>query len=211
MVGITAEQLEWLGKWRATAFLIAGGMFVIDAAILVAIVGGGREELMLVGQAFIGAGWTAAFIGLIGTYPDIAPESPWLARAGSVLAALGVVVFGVMAIVSLLYFADIPAGEITDVVPIFLPGVILGSVVGFITMGVAVLRAGTISRVSGVLFVILGLFPVANIARGAAGYQSEEATLVIVGGLIVLNMAIAYTLHTDPSPSHTVSPTEPVS
>lgn len=196
MVGLSDRRWESLERWRATAFLLAGVMFVVDAAIVGAVIVAVGEDVMLLGQAFIAAGWTAAFVGLLGVYPGLSDRSPWLARAAAVFAVIGAVVFVAMAVASLVYFAGIPDGEITAIVPFFLPGVIIGSVLGFLCIGAASLRSDVHSTTVGVLLVALGLFPVVNIASGIGGVESLTFTLAIVVGLALVNLAIGYLFRT---------------
>lgn len=192
--------LGWLEKRSATAFLIAGSLFVADAALIGLVMVSAGEQLMLLGQAFIAAGWTAGFVGLLGLFPGIAGRSRRLARAGAAFVGIGVVVFVVMGIVSIAYFADVLNGDLSTLAPIFLPGVIIGSVLGFLTFGAATLRTDAFSRSVGVLFVALGLVPVVNILSTAAGIESLTKTLAIVVGLALVNLALGYLLRIeDPS------------
>lgn len=188
------------GLWKslerrsATAFLIAGMMFVIDSVIVGLVMFSAGDRLMLLGQAFIAAGWTAAFIGLLGVFPRLAHQSPRLARVGTILVSIGVVVFTVMAIASLAFFTEVLSGDLSGLVPLFLPGVIIGSVLGFLTFGVTTLRTDIHSGSVGFLFIVLGLIPVVNILSGVAGVQSMHATLAIVVGLALVNLALSYRL-----------------
>ena len=72
---------ESLKRRRSTAFLIAGLMFAVDAAIVAAVIGPLGEQYMLLGQAFVAAGWTAGFVGLLGVFPGLADRSRRLAQA----------------------------------------------------------------------------------------------------------------------------------
>jgi hypothetical protein len=115
---------------RAMALLLGGAIFVADAALLAAHLYRGTEPQAL-GQAFVGAAWTPAFVGLLGCYPGLADRRRWLARIGAVLAGLGAVTMAAMAVASLGYAAGILAGELGDVVMFFLPPIFLSTVFGF--------------------------------------------------------------------------------
>jgi len=186
-----------LERHRSTAFLVAGLMFAIDVAIVSAVMTTASEDLMLLGQAFIAAGWTAGFVGLLGVYPGLADRRRRLARVGLGCSLIGIVVFAVMAVASLAYFSPLLSGDLSTLVPLFLPGVIIGSVIGFITVGATTLSTGAHARPVGALFVVLGLFPVVNIGSGIAGFQSLTATLAIVTGLTLCNLAVGYLLRTE--------------
>lgn len=195
---VSTQQWKSLERRSSTAFLVAGVMFVVDAALVGAMIAGVADRLLLVGQAFIAAGWTAGFIGLLGSYSELADRSTWLARAGATFVVIGIVVFVVMGIASLAYFADVLSGDLQTLVPIFLPGVIIGSVLGFLTFGVASLRTEVHSRTVGVLFIVLALFPVVNILSGVAGFE-RTLTFAIVIGLALVNFAIGYLLRNEDS------------
>lgn len=186
-----------LERHRSTAFLVAGLMFVVDATIVGYTTTTAGQELMQLGQAFIAAGWTAGFIGLLGVYPDLADRSRRLARVGLGCVTLGIVVFVVMGVASLAYFSQLVSGDPSALVPIFLPGVIIGSVIGFSIFGAGTLKTGAHSRPIGALFVVLALFPVVNIGAGMAGIQTMTGTLAIVAGLAVVNLSVGYLLRTE--------------
>ncbi|WP_435064796.1 hypothetical protein [Halobaculum sp. EA56] len=194
---VSTQQWGSLEERSATAFLIAAAMFLVDAALVGGVIVAAGDRLMLLGQAFVAAGWVAGFVGLLGLYPELADRSRRLARTGLVFVAVGLVVFVVMGVASLVYFTGILSGDLSALVPVLLPGVVIGSVLGFLTFGAASLRSGAHSRGVGVLLVVLGLFPVVNILTGAAGVQSMVATLVIVLGLSLVNAAVGYRLRSE--------------
>ena len=152
---------------------------------------------MLLGQVFVAAGWTAGFVGLLGVFPGLVDRSRRLAQAGAVLVGIGLLVFISMGIASLAYFSDALSGDLSALVPILLPGVIIGSVLGFVTFGAATLRTDVHARSVGVLFVVLGLIPVVNIGSGIAGIQSMTATLAIVVALTLVTLSIGYLLRVE--------------
>lgn len=195
-----------LQKWSATAFLVGGGLLVLDAAIVVANIVTGAEHWLLLGQAFVGAGWTAALIGLLGLYPRLAARSRWLSRAGAVFAVIGAVTFAIMAVAVLVYYAGIPDGEYDAISLFFLPGVLIGSVLGFVSFSVASLRTGVHSRTIGFLLLVPPILVVANILRFVAGMESASITLGIVLGDALAMLALGYVLRTEPTPTDRAEP-----
>lgn len=195
-----------LEQRRATAFLIGGGILAIDAGIVAAEIAVGVDGWMTLGQVFVGAGWTAAFLGLLGLYPELADRSRWLARAGAVFAVIGAIVFAVMGVASLAYYAGIPDGEIEALVPLFLLGVILGSILGFVSMGVATLRTDVYSRTLGILLFIPPALVFTNLLTGIAGVDSAATTLAIVIGDALAMLAIGYVLRSSPEPTSRIEP-----
>ena len=198
MVTNDTKLWETLERRRSTAFLIAGLMFAVDAAIIAAVIGPLGEQYMQLGQAFIAAGWTAGFVGLLGVFPGLADRSRRLAQAGAVLVGIGLLVFVSMGIVSLAYFSNTLSGDLDTLVTILFPGIIIGSVLGFVTFGAATLRTGVHARSVGVLFVVMGLIPVVNIIRFAIlGIESNTGTLVIVVALSLVTLSIGYLLRAE--------------
>ncbi len=187
-------MLSSLPRWSATAFLVGGFLMVVDAAFVTANIVTGTEHFLLLGQAFVGGAWTAALIGLLGLYSGLADRSQWLSRAGAVFAVIGVVTFAVMAVTVVLYYVGIPDGEYDAIGMFFIPGVLVGSVLGFVTFSVASLRAGVHSRLLSLLLLVPAILVVTNILRFVVGNESVVITLGIVIGDALTMLAIGYVL-----------------
>lgn len=198
---MTGSAAVWrsLERWSATAFLAAGLLMVVDAFVVAANIVTGAERLLLVGQVFVGVAWTAALLGLLGLYPQLADRSRWLSRAGALFAAIGVVVFAVMAVTVVVYLAGIPAGDYSDVGSLFIPGVLIGSVLGFVSYSAATLRTAVRSRAFGILLALPAVLVLANILRFVAGFESTTITLGIVVGDALVMLAIGQSLRTGTS------------
>lgn len=196
MVLGSKDRLKSLEKWRAAAFLVGGVIFVADAVLVASNVAAGTERFMTLGQAFIGAGWTAAFLGLLGLYPDLAGRSRWPARVGAVFAVVGAVTMAAMAATSLGYFTGALGGELSEVAVFFLPGVFAGIVLGFGSFGVASLRTDIYSRSVGLLFLVLVLTFLFNLGSGIAGFNPLTKVLGVVCVLALSTLAIGYLFRT---------------
>lgn len=192
---ISTRRWESLEQWRATAFLIGGAIFVLDAALLAVHMSMGTEPAAL-GQAFVGASWTAAFIGLLGFYPSLADRSRWLARAGSVFAVIGAITMAAMAVTSLGYFTGVLSGELEAVAMFFLPPVFLGIVLGFGLFGVASLRTDVYSWRVGALFLLLPMTFLFNVGTGIADFNPLAKILGVVCVLALTMLAIGYLVRT---------------
>ena len=158
MAYVSSSQQHSLEQRSTTLFHIGGFMFIIAAAFDVANILVGLEGLRAgVGQAFIAAGWIAALVGLLGLYPKLADRSRWLARAGGVFAVIGVIGFvgnGVTALIA--FVRDLPP---TEAFPMFvligiIIGVLIGSILAFVSFSIASLRSDAHSRVIGLLLLI---------------------------------------------------------
>lgn len=203
------DTMTWwrlLEQRRATAFLVGGLLMVIDAGFVAANIITGTGDFLLLGQAFVGAAWTAALVGLLGLYPGLVNRSRWLSRAGVVFAVIGVVTFAVMAVAVLVYYAGIPAGEYDAISVFFIPGVLLGSVLGFVAFGVASLRTDAYSRTLGVLLLIPAILVATNILRFVVGLEAVTITLGIVIGDALAMLALGYVLRTEPTPTDRAEP-----
>lgn len=197
----------WLEQWSATAFLVGGLLMVVDAVLVGLNIITGAEHFLLLGQAFVGTAWTVALLGLLGLYPGLANRSRWLSRAGAVCAVIGVVTFATMAVAVLFYYAGIPAGEYSDIGMFFLPGVIVGSVLGLISFSAASLRTGVPSRTIGILLLVPPILVVTNILRFIAGMESVSITLSVVIADAIAMLAIGYLLRSSPKPTDRTEPT----
>lgn len=199
---------RWWGtveRWSAAAFLIGGVIFAADTVLVASgLVPGTEPPLLTLGQAFVGASWTAAFVGLLGLYPGLAHRSRWLVRAGAIFAVVGAVTMAAMAATSFGYFAGVFAGGesgLSQVVVYFLPGVLIGCVLGFVSFGVASLRTDVYPRSVGVLLLLLPLTVVFNLGTGMAGWNPLPKLLGVVAVLSVTMLAVGYLLRTGDGPA----------
>jgi hypothetical protein len=196
MATISTEQWESLEKRRSTAFLIGGLILGVDAALLAVSIHTTTEFPQELGQALVGAGWTAAAVGLLGLYPDLIGRSRRLVQAGTVFAVIGAITYAAMGVTSFGYFAGLLSGELSAVVMFFLPGVFLGTVFGFGAFGIASLRAAGSSRRVGLLLLVLPVTFLFNIGTGIAGFDSLTKVLVVVCVLFLAMLTIGYLLRT---------------
>ena len=190
------NRWAFLESVRATAFLLGGVIFVANTALVAYNVVVGAEGPLILGQAFVGAGWTAAFIGLLGVYPSLAARSRWPARVGAVFAVIGAITMAAMSVTSLGYVAGVLRGEFSQVVGVFLPGVFLGIILGFGTFGLTSLRSDVVTRNLGLLFLVLPLTFLFNLGTGIAGFNPLSKVLVVVGVLALTMLAIGYLFRT---------------
>lgn len=198
---------RWWGaveRWSATAFLSGGVIFAADTALVASGLAAGTEPPLTLGQTFVGAAWTAALVGLLGLYPGLAGRSRWLVRAGAVFAGIGAVTMAAMAATSFGYYSGVlPGGEsgLSEVVVFFLPGVVVGCVLGFASFGVASLRTEVLSRSVGVLLLVLPLTVVFNLGTGMAGWNPLPKLLGVVAVLSLTMLAVGYLLRTGSGPA----------
>lgn len=201
MVGVSNTWWESLEQWRVTAFLIGGLIFVVDAALLAIHIYSGTEPAAL-GQALVGASWTAAFIGLLGFYPSLADRSRWLAKIGGVFAVIGGITMAAMAAAMLGYATDILSGDPGTIAMYFLPGVFLGIVLGFGLYGAASLRTDIYSQNVGLLLLLLPITFLFNLGTGISGVGSLLTIFGVVCVLALTMLAIGYLFRTGKALAH---------
>jgi len=208
------QRLESFEQWSANLFLFGGVMFAISAALtVVAMVTGAVQSNMVLGEAFIAAGWIAPLVGLLGLYPVLADRSTRLVQAGLVFVVIGLVAFVFLAVASIIAFVQ--SMEITEIpipVVILLPGIIAGSLLAFVSFSAASLRSGAHSRTVGLLMLVPSAIFVTNflilpLIRGP-GPNPPEIGFVITGALSLAMLTIGYVLQTEDVPT---SHTDPVS
>lgn len=184
---------ESLEKRSGLAFLIGGVIFIADTAVVSIHLVNGTEPGAF-GQAFVGASWTAAFIGLLGFYSMLSTRSYWLSRVGAVFAVIGGITMASMAVTSLGYFTGLLAGSLSDLIMFFLPGVFLGIVLGFGSFGIACLRTDIYTRRIGLLLLILPLTFLFNLGTGVADIGGKPKILTVVVVLALTMLSIGYLL-----------------
>lgn len=179
-------------------FILAGGLFVVFAGFWGAFAF--TEMRSEVVQNVVGpAGWTAAFIGLLGLYPSLADRSPRLAAAGAVFAALGIVGGTVSIVGNLLpvlgWMGESPAW----LAPIQLL-LLLGIVLGFLTVGIATLRTPAWSTGVGLLLLAPAIIFLVNIVRVAmlGSTTPPWSPFVLGSGQALALLGIGYLLRAEP-------------
>lgn len=168
----TGAPIRWetLDRWRARAFIIAGGLFLTSPAAkgLTLVTAGSPPEWVVALLAF--SGLLASLVGLLGFYPELSEQVPRHALAGAVATgvAMGVTVglfvwlIGTRALAAMSYLAA----------PVSPPAIVFVSLVaamatGFAVVGAATLRSSTSSRTVGVLLVALAVPWVVLLVAGA--------------------------------------------
>lgn len=187
-------------------FLLGGLMFGVSAALtVVALVTGAVQQSMVLGEAFIAAGWIAPLLGLVGLYPVLGDRQPWLARAGVLFAVVGLVAFVALAVASVVAFVQgLELTEIPIPVVVLLPGIIAGSLLAFVSFSLASLRSDAYASAVGLLLLVPSSIFIVNflilpLVLGS-GPNPPEVGFVITGLLTVAMLAIGYTLRTADHP-----------
>lgn len=189
------QRMRPLEQWYGIAFLIGGAIFVVDAALLVVHLSSGTQPAAL-GQMFVGASWTIAFVGLLGFYPGLADRSRWLSRIGAVFAVVGGITMAAMAVTMFSYASGVASGEPGSVTMYFLPGVFAGIVFGFGSFSVASLRTDVYAQSVGALLLLLPITFLFNIGTAIAGFNPLPKILGVVCVLALTMLSIGYLLRT---------------
>lgn len=190
----------------STAFLVAGGLWVILAALFAAELF--LDMAMSEAQSFFGpAAYGIAFVGLLGLYLALADRTPRLAGAGALFVGIGTVGAAVLAITAGSQLMGLiearPAWDTTFNLPL-----LVGVVPGFLTFGIATLQTGAYSR--SVSLFLLGpaiMFGAVLVGSGLlgdsfphwvhVGHSSAEA---------VIHLSIGYLLRTEGVPTDRAEP-----
>lgn len=185
----------------ATLFLVAGGLFIVFAALH------GVEAFMdrsAPTDIFGPAGFVFAFIGMLGLYPSLADRSPRLTHIGALFATLGALasaVTSVWHIGSWVFPAATPA-----YVTVFALGMVLGQFVGYTSFGFASLRAGVYARIFGLLLVAVPTILAVMIVTVAAGYATSGSAVILGSAQALVHLAIGSTLRADGDPTDRTEP-----
>lgn len=183
-----------LEERSSTLFLAAGVVLVFYGAF------NGIEAFtdVAVPTNIFESGYVFGFLGLLGLYPALAEKQPLLARAGLVAGAVGLL--GVV-LVSLRSF-----GHLVGLVPEYPAGwwaiiilLLIGFIVGFISVGLAVLRSDAYSRTAGLVLLTPGVIVVVMLIHIAAGLNRPATAFVISSGQAMAHLAIGATLHQESS------------
>ncbi len=203
MVGGNISPWNSLEQWSSTAFLIGGVILIGSAALAGYDVINGTDVRLPLGQAFIGAGWAVALIGLLGLYPRLADRSRWLARAAAAFTVIGILGYGVMSVVSFAAFAGFLGSELETIAPLFLPVVLIGTLLTFPLMSAASFRTDTYSQPVNILLLAPPVIFLVNVFTPTPA----EVVFVIVVALIIVYVTLGYRLRTEARSSGYTEPT----
>lgn len=185
-----------LERWSVGAFVAAGALFVVFAGLWAAFAFTDMASEST--QNVVGpAGWTAAFIGLLGLYPQLAGGDGRLPEIAAVFAGLGCI-GGVITAVGNLgtllgMVGTLPAWF--DALQLLL---LVGIIPGFLTYAFIILTRRDGLRRLGVLLVLpAGIFAVNVVRVATLGSTTPRWSPFVLGAAQALTLlAIGYTTHT---------------
>lgn len=193
MLRVNAQHWNQLEARSGTLFLAAGALVVVYSGLH------GIESAtdMILEPNPFEFGYVLGFLGLLGLYPGVVDESPWLARIGAVAALLGIIGLSAFTVLHLGELAGLieAGGPIWMIV--FSPLPLAGFVVGYLSIGVAVLRGRVRSRMLGLLLLVPGIIVLVMVVQILMGWTSELQAFVISAGEAMAHLAIGATLRTN--------------
>lgn len=211
MMGSDPSVLTLLARWRARAFLVAGVLLLASPASKgLAFLADVSPPMWLV-ALLVFPGLLTALAGLLGMYPQLADETPLLALAGGVVAAItgsglallfGWVLASTVAPSLRGIAVSVPPGSVFLSLMVLIPA-------GFVLFGVGSLQATVHSRSIGILLlgfaapwvVILTVTPVYGADLPA------WLAIAVYGVMPVVLLATGYSLRgEDPLTDHEVLP-----
>ncbi|MFB6187669.1 MAG: hypothetical protein ABEI86_12495 [Halobacteriaceae archaeon] len=211
---INRAMKKSLVKWNSMFFLLAAILFLVNAIIVViGMFLESAQMIKLLGETFNAAGWAVGLLGLLGLYQEIADQSRILSRVGVVCATIGVIVFTALSGLTFSYFIGILNGNIESLIPLILPGTIIGGVLSFLLFGIASLRTQVLPRTIGILLLSPPLIIISNITTGILGFDSTYILLGVIGALLFVMASIGFKLqfsnekpnHVEPTPEQTAN------
>lgn len=142
------------------------------------------------------AGYVAGFLGLLGLYPTVAERSPRLAGVGAITAFLGLVAFSVFTVTNLAELLGLASGDPPGWTA-FTVMAASGFIVGYLAVGIVVLRSGVYSRTVGLLLVLPGVIIILMFATIALEIASPASVFVVSAGQAMTHLAIGSTLRAE--------------
>lgn len=202
---VTGDTIPWAGleRWSPRLFLAAGAILVVYASLN----GLWAFAEMATRDSGFEFGYVLGFLGLLGLYPSLRQRSPRLARIGAVGAAAGIL--GITAI-SAVEVAQL-GGIVSGAPPgwwLFVFLSLAGFMLGYLSFGAAILRAGRYPATIGVLVSIPGAIVVLMVVHIVAGLATDLTAFVISAGEAMAHLAIGATLRTKDTPSDSEAPAD---
>lgn len=195
MTGGLLQRLE--GK-SPTLFLVAAALLILFAVTkgIEAVTGSSPTDV------FGPAGYTVAFVALLGMYPALAGRTPRLARVGGVVAVVGVVGWAAVTALTLAALAGVlpPPEEAGALGGAVLAPAGLGMLAGYLLFGVATLRSGAHPRALGLLLLAPAVIFAAVFAVFAPlGYGETWGPFLAASAQAVVHLAIGLLLRKEAS------------
>lgn len=207
---INTRQWEVLERWSPTLFLLAG-VLLVGYAVLNGIAAFTDTAYVAVEDVVGPGGLVLGFLGALGLYRRLAGRTPRLARAGAYCISLGVVGFSG---ITLQGFAVIAGLGSTSAPGILLLLVAVGMIPGYLSFGLASLRADAHFRTLSPLLCVPAVVFAAMLSQpfvyGQLGLFSETtmawSNFVISSGQAVAHLVIGYELRVTVSPEEREAP-----
>lgn len=183
------------GRWQslerrsATAFLVAGVLFLIGAAINSIAVFNEGYDTAAVSSLLLLIGLVAAFIGAIGLYPQLRKRTPQLAGLSLAVVVLSTVGVGVVLVWGTANVAGVAAEPAP---PVVLTTLVLMTL-AFALVGATVLQTGAYPRPVGQLLVAEALALILVFAVPVFLYQGDAPrwfgpVIEAIQGLFILGI-----------------------
>lgn len=184
--------LRFIEARVSTLFLVAGGLFVVFAALHGVEAFAGRSAPK---DVFGPAGFAFAFVGMLAMYPGLVDRNPRLARFAALFAVLGVAA----STVTSLWHVGQWAFHVTipDYASVVALGMVLGQFLGYVPFGVATLRTDAGSRTVGLLLVAVPTVLAVMIGTVATGYATSGSAVVLGGVQALIHFAIGLSLRAE--------------
>jgi hypothetical protein len=179
----------------ATLFLVAGGMFIVFAALhgVEAFMGRSAPK-----DIFGPAGFAFAFLGMLGMSSSLSETQSRLSRFGALIVVIGL---AASAITSVWYVGLWVNPALPDYVSALALGMVLGQFLGYTSFGIASWRADVYPRTVGLLLVAVPSVLAVMIATVATGYATSGSAAVLGSVQAILHLAIGASLRTDGEPA----------
>lgn len=188
---VSTERWGSLEQRSSLLFLLAGGSLVVHSAIHVLIAFTSVNYPFHHEFPFGVVGMILGFVALFGLYPQLAAQSPKLARVGAVLAGLGMVSWVVLGLRTLIEeLGATPPAWLGAIAPL----IIFGTILGYLMFGIVGHRTETVSRTTALIVVTPAVVMVYNIASAVTFPDVTGAAVIVAGGFALAHLAIGAAL-----------------
>lgn len=147
---LNIAQWESLERRSPRLFLLAG-ILLLGYAALNGLVAFTDMAYVAVEDVVAPAGLVLGFLGLLGLYPGLVDQNPTLAKIGAVCVSLGAAGFSVITLQGLAVLAGLEATSVPGI--LLLVGAV-GMIPGYLSFGVATVRASVDRRTVGLLLLL---------------------------------------------------------
>lgn len=187
------NEVTWWGvlEERSSSLFLVAGVILVGYGAANGVV---MVTDMVVVTSVLWFGYIFSFLGLLGLFPTLVMERPWLARVGAGTAVVGLLGVTLVSLLSAGQLAGVVSSPMPGLMPIWSLALV-GFIGGYLAFGLAAIRSDEHSTTLGLVLTVPGVIVVVMLLHLVAGIEQPWSVFVVSSGQALAHLAIGATLH----------------